>query len=96
MLDATISRLRLISLIEGISYLLLISVGMPLKYMMQMPMPNKILGMGHGILTVLFVVILFQVWSNKKIATSLAIQTFIASLIPFGAFYIELKLKKLN
>ena len=96
MLDATISRLRLISLIEGISYLLLISVGMPLKYMMQMPIPNKILGMGHGILTVLFVVILFQVWSKKKIATALAIQTFIASLIPFGAFYIELKLKKIN
>ena len=96
MLDATISRLRLISLIEGISYLLLISVGMPLKYMMQMPMPNKILGMGHGVLTVLFVVILFQVWSNKKIATALAIQTFVASLIPFGAFYIESKLKKIN
>ena len=96
MLDATISRLRLISIIEGISYLLLISVGMPLKYMMQMPMPNKILGTGHGVLTVLFVIILFQVWSNKKITTSLAIQTFIASLIPFGAFYIELKLKKLS
>ena len=96
MLEATISRLRLISLIEGASYLLLIFVGMPLKYVMQMPMPNKFLGMGHGILTVLFIVILVQVWSHKKISTSLAIQTFVASLIPFGAFYIELKLKKIS
>lgn len=95
MLRTPIGRLRVVSLIEGISYLLLVFIGMPLKYGMGMPLPNKILGMSHGMLTIVFCFILLAVWSEKKISLSLALQTFIASLIPFGAFYIERKLKDL-
>jgi integral membrane protein len=95
MFRTPIGRLRIVSLVEGISYLLLVFIGMPLKYGMEMPMPNKILGMGHGILTIVFCFTLLSLWSEKKIPISLAIQTFIASLIPFGAFYIERKLKKI-
>ena len=95
MIRTAIGRLRIASLIEGISYLLLVFIGMPLKYGMDMPMPNKVLGMGHGILTIIFVFALISAWGDKKISISLAIQTFIASLIPFGAFYIERKLKEI-
>ena len=95
MIRTPIGRLRIVSLIEGISFLLLVFIGMPLKYGMQMPMPNKVLGMGHGVLTIIFFFTLISVWADKKISISLAVQTFVASLIPFGAFYIEHKLKKI-
>ena len=91
-----VQQLRLVSILEGISYLLLLGVGMPLKYYYSTPLPNKILGMGHGILTIVFVIVLLNAWSNKKIELGLALQTFVASLIPFGAFYMEGKLKKLQ
>ena len=96
MLKDSIGRLRLVSLLEGISYLLLVGIGMPLKYFYDTPLPNKVLGMGHGILTMVFVFVLLNAFTDKKISLGLAIQTFIASLIPFGAFYIESKLKKLQ
>ena len=95
MIRTSVGRLRIISLIEGISFILLIFIGMPLKYGMDMPTPNKILGMGHGILTIVFFFALISAWSDRKIASSLAVQTFVASLIPFGAFYMEQKLKKI-
>jgi len=93
MLKTPIGRLRIVSLVEGASFLLLVFIGMPLKYGMDLPMPNKVLGMGHGILTVIFFMVLVSAWADKKIAVSMAVQTFVASLIPFGAFYMERKLK---
>ena len=60
---------------------------MPLKYMMGMPKPNYIIGMLHGFLFLMYLVLLIQVsaeykWPFKKIVLS-----FIASLLPFGTFY---------
>ncbi len=93
---SSIDRLRLVSFIEGVSFVLLIFIGMPLKYKMDMPMPNKIFGMGHGILTMVFVFALFNAWADKEIDLKVSFQTFVASLIPFGAFFMERKLKKLS
>ena len=91
-----IKHLRIISLIEGTSYLLLIFVGMPLKYGMEIFSINKILGMGHGILTILFCMILAFLWSARQINGRLTIGVFIASLIPFGALWAEHKLKQID
>ena len=93
---SSLDKLRLVSFIEGVSFVLLIFIGMPLKYQMDMPMPNKVLGMSHGILTIVFVVALFNAWADKEIDVKVALQTFVASLIPFGAFFMEQKLKKLS
>tara|TARA_B100000131_G_scaffold67686_1_gene63986 strand:+ start:1473 stop:1766 length:294 start_codon:yes stop_codon:yes gene_type:complete len=91
----TIYHLRIIALIEGISYLLLLFIGMPLKYGFGIMMVNKVLGMGHGILTLIFCFILFYLWRQNKINTPLSIVVFMASLIPFGAFVADVKLVKL-
>tara|TARA_B100000427_G_scaffold175625_1_gene146071 strand:+ start:5856 stop:6149 length:294 start_codon:yes stop_codon:yes gene_type:complete len=91
----TIYHLRIIALIEGISYLLLLFIGMPLKYGFDIMMVNKVLGMGHGILTLIFCFILFYLWRQNKINTPLSIVVFMASLIPFGAFVADVKLVKL-
>ena len=90
----TIRHLRVISLIEGVSYLLLLFVGMPLKYGLGIMSVNKVIGMGHGILTIIFCTVLFHLWNERKLDKGLTIGVFIASLIPFGAFIADLKLKK--
>jgi integral membrane protein len=91
-----ISHLRYISLIEGISYLLLLFIGMPLKYGLGLFLPNKLLGMIHGILTIVFCVILFFIWKSKKLTHKWCIGIFVASLIPFAALFVESKLKKIS
>lgn len=83
-------RLRLIAILEGISYLLL-GVTMPLKYMLDIPEPNFVVGMAHGVLFILYILLcaaaIFKYkWGVKDSALSL-----IASLVPFGTFYADQK-----
>ena len=95
MITITCVHLRIMSLVEGVSYLLLLFIGMPLKYGFDIFIVNKVLGMGHGILTIIFCGVLVYLWVNKKITTVWSVAIFIASLIPFGAFVVDLKLKKM-
>ena len=88
-----ISHLRILSLLEGISYLMLLCIGMPLKYGFSTPLPNKILGLSHGLLTLVFVALLYWLFLNKKLSLRLASLVFIASLIPLGAFFVDKPLK---
>lgn len=92
LLKTQIGRLRVLAFIEGISFLVILFVTMPLKYIWQYPQPNKIFGMLHGVLFVLYVLAvlllaILQNWSFKK--TFLAL---LASVIPFGTFWADKKL----
>jgi integral membrane protein len=87
-----IGRLRVIAFIEGVSFLGLLFITMPLKYIWDMPQPNKVLGLIHGVLFVYYIILVIQArfefnWSIKK--TSLAL---LASIIPFGTFWADYKL----
>lgn len=85
---------RLIAVIEGISYLILLGVAMPLKYGLNKPEAVKYLGWAHGVLFVIFCVLLVRVWIRYKwsfIKTTIA---FIASLLPFATFVLDKRLKK--
>jgi integral membrane protein len=89
-----ISRLRTIGIYEGISYLLLLGIAMPLKYMADMPAMVKYTGWAHGVLFVLYMISVLEVtlthnWSIKKIAAAV-----VASLLPFGPFVLDKKLLK--
>ena len=61
MLNDTFSRFRLISFIEGISFLILVFIAMPLKYLAGIPLAVKIVGMAHGVLFILFFIALILV-----------------------------------
>ncbi|QIC63144.1 DUF3817 domain-containing protein [Acinetobacter schindleri] len=91
-----IKTLRLVGLIEGISFLLLLFIAMPVKYMMDNPVLVKYIGMGHGVLFILFLVVLFTVCEKQKWALSMFIMGLIASILPFGPFIFDMKLKKLE
>ena len=84
----TFSRFRLISLIEGLSYLILVFIAMPLKYMFDSPLAVKYVGMGHGVLFILFFLALIMAM-NKYKWKFLGFQLFVYSLIPFGFILID-------
>lgn len=88
-----IKTLRLVGLLEGISFLLLLFIAMPVKYMMDNPILVKYVGMGHG---VLFLVVLFAVCEKQKWSLSMFVMGLIASILPFGPFLFDMKLKKLE
>jgi len=96
-MDTTIlKRFRKIGIIEGISYLTLLFVAMPLKYGFDMPIAVKIVGMTHGILFITYVVLLAMAVDKYKWNIKYAVILFVASLIPFGTFYTDKKLKVLE
>ena len=93
MLISPIFRFRLISFLEGVSYLILLFIAMPIKYLGDNPIPVKLVGMGHGVLFVLFIILLVESMSKHKWGLVFSIKLFICSLLPFGTFYMDKKLK---
>lgn len=94
MWKSSIGFFRGIGLIEGISYLLLLFIAMPLKYFADMPIFVKILGMAHGVLFVMFMVMLLVVWIKHRWSLIRVAGAVIASLLPFGTFVLEARLRK--
>lgn len=89
-----IRNLRFIGIAEGISFLLLLGIAMPLKYFAGIPEAVKITGWAHGVLFIAYVYALVIVHSTQQwsiLKTGLA---FIASLVPFGTFVLDRNLKK--
>jgi integral membrane protein len=89
--DKPVSRLRKLALIEGISFLVILFVTMPLKYLMDMPMPNKVFGMAHGVLFMLYLVYLVYMWISRKWSFRVLAWGLAASILPFVVFWVEKK-----
>jgi integral membrane protein len=88
-----IAILRTVALIEGISFLVLLFIAMPLKYMAGLPLAVRIAGMAHGILFVIFCVSLVQTWIAARWPMSRAALIFTAAIIPFGPWIVDRRLK---
>jgi integral membrane protein len=84
-------RLRLIAHAEGISFLLILFVTMPLKYWLDMPNPNKIIGMLHGLLFVVYILVVIQGAINFKWGNKVTFLALLASIVPFGTFWVDSK-----
>ena len=93
MLKSSLGRLRIVGYAEGVSYLLF-GITMPLKYMYEIPGPNKIIGMIHGLLFVLYTLMLIQVKIELRWGFMKTFLAFIASLLPFGTFIADKKLMR--
>ena len=96
MLATAIGRLRLIGIIEGASYVALLFIAMPLKYLADMPQAVRVVGAVHGLLFVLFCFALLQVFVTRRLTFLQSDGTFIASLVPFGTWLIDSRLKKVE
>jgi integral membrane protein len=87
-------QLRLVAFLEGSSFLILLFVAMPLKYLAGMPMAVRIVGSIHGALFIAFVVALYRAarargWASRRSATA-----FVASILPFGTFVFDGSLRR--
>ena len=82
---------RAVSILEGLSYILLLFIAVPVKYIGGDESYVKLLGMPHGLLFVAYIVLAYLIkddlkWNSKTFWTVL-----VASIIPFGTFYIDKK-----
>ncbi|WP_345245028.1 DUF3817 domain-containing protein [Nibrella saemangeumensis] len=94
MLKTPLGRFRLIALLEGISYLVLLGIAMPLKYWAGIPEVVKVVGWAHGVLFVAYLVTLLGAAIDRRWSFGRVVFAFIASLVPFGTFYLDKQLKR--
>lgn len=89
MLATSLSRLRLVGFLEGMSFLVLVLIAMPLKYFAGEPLAVRYVGMAHGILFLLYLLALVPValdfrWGWRRVALAV-----LASLLPAGPFVFD-------
>lgn len=82
------------SLAEGVSYLVLLGIAMPLKYAAGIPEAVRVVGMAHGVLFVAYVVTLAAAAAAARWPVSKSAVAMIASLVPLGAFWLERRLRR--
>lgn len=92
--NTAIGRLRMAGIAEGISFITLLFIAMPIKYLVGNPTFVWYVGWIHGFLFMLYILALITVkinleWKFKKTAAA-----FLASLIPFGTFILDTSLRK--
>jgi integral membrane protein len=85
---------RKVAFAEGISFLVLLVIAMPLKYLAHLPQAVLIAGSIHGFLFVSFIILAYLVKEEYKKGWGWIIKAFLASVIPFGTFYMEKEWKK--
>jgi len=86
--------LRRIALIEAISFLVLVGVAMPLKYLAHLPAAVKVFGWAHGVLFIIFCFALLRVFLIARWPLGRTIMVFIAALLPFGPFVIDRRMQE--
>ena len=89
-----VRRLRAISILEGISYLVLLGIAVPLKYLADIPEAVRLVGSLHGALTILFLLAVIHVWVARRWPLVRVVVALVASVIPFGAFALDSRLRR--
>ena len=85
---------KTVALLEGISLLLLLFFAMPMKYIFELPIYVRIIGMAHGLLFIIYIILAIMNKIEEKWGTKKFLIICVASVIPFGTFYIEKKYLK--
>ena len=90
----TLKNFRIIALLEGISYLILLGIGTPLKHFTGNDVIVKLFGMPHGLLFVTYILFAFILKPEQKWTLKEFLIILICSLLPFGTFYADKKYLK--
>ncbi len=80
---------RGVAILEGISYLLIFALTMPLKHWAGIGQPNIYVGYAHGFLFIAYLMLAIVVWKENGWAPKILGYLILASLLPFGTFYME-------
>jgi integral membrane protein len=89
-----IDRLRLASILDGISYLVLLGIAMPLKYLAGMPLAVRVVGSLHGFPFLALCACLLEVLLRRKLSFPWCVIVFVCALFPFAPFFLDRKLRE--
>lgn len=92
LLQTPIGRLRIIGFLEGLSFILLVGIAVPLKYYGGYSHATEEIGMAHGLLFVGYIISVFPARKALKWPNKTTFLVMLASLVPFGTFIAEYKL----
>ncbi|MEE9404131.1 MAG: DUF3817 domain-containing protein [Algisphaera sp.] len=84
--------LRHVGRLEGISFLLLLGVAMPLKYLAGYSEATKMAGWGHGVLFMAFLAV--WLWSLPRLPWKWALAALVAAVVPLGPFWVDSRLRQ--
>ena len=90
-MEISIPQFKVISPLEAISFLVLLGIAMPLKYIWEFPEMVRVVGMLHGVLFILYLIAAYFMkekmnWTSPTFAIVL-----LCAVLPFGPFYVERK-----
>jgi integral membrane protein len=88
-----IRQLRIVGLAEGVSFLLLLGVAMPLKYLAGLPMAVRIVGMAHGVLFIIYVLALVHAQMTVGWPVRRVLALMLAAILPAGTFVMDGRLR---
>lgn len=86
-----ITTFRMVGHAEAVSFILLLGIAMPLKYLADMPLAVRIVGSIHGGLFILYLLAAFNAGRAAQWGATQFIEAVVASLLPFGPFVIDRK-----
>jgi integral membrane protein len=89
-----LKTLTLVGALEAASFILLLGVAMPLKYLMGMPEAVKFLGMAHGLLFILYLMVLMHTAEKQSLPLWAMPLGTLAAVLPFGPLVFDYALKK--
>ncbi len=89
-----INIFRIVAFLEGVSYILLLFIATPIKYLKDDPQYVKMLGMPHGLLFILYIILALMLKQENNWFKTNIKSVLLAAIIPFGTFMLERKLAK--
>ncbi len=88
------NRFRIVSMLEGVSFLLLLFVAMPAKYQFGIPEAVTVMGWAHGFLFMAYVYMAVNLSNRYMWSPMYTIGVVLAGMIPFACFVLEMRLKR--
>lgn len=94
MSSSAIRVLRVFGLVEGLSFVVLLGIAMPLKYLAGMPRAVAVVGMAHGVLFVLYVAALIHAHITVGWSVRRSLGLFAAAVLPLGPLLVDRGLRR--
>lgn len=94
LLTTPLGRFRAVAFWEGLSFLVLLLLAMPLKYLLGLPQMVRAVGMAHGVLFIAYVYTLMMAALEHRWGFARVVVAFVASLVPGGTFWLDAQLRR--
>ena len=90
----SLRQLRLVAFLEGTSFLALLFIAMPLKYLAGIPLAVRMAGTVHGVLFLIFLAALYRAADERGWPLRRSAVAFVSSIVPFGTFAFDRALRR--